>query len=75
MSEPSWLTRTMVDKPVCLGCSLFILLIFVAVIAVIFEWMLPGTPTNRDFFVWGSEAVNDYDKTVLIASELQQEGD
>lgn len=70
LSEPTMVTNIMVNSPVCLSCTIFGVLIFFAFLAVAFEWLLPMNPSRRDFFVWGSDTVNAFDKTLLIKSEL-----
>ena len=70
MSTPISCTNLMVNHPLCLVLVIFFLLIIISLATISFGWMLPNDPNNRDFFVWGSEEVNQYDKSLLISKEF-----
>lgn len=75
MSEPSFVTNLMVDSPRFVICSVFTVLIFCTVLTYAFDWLLPMKLSARDYLVWGSSPVNDFDKTLLIKSEIAKQGE
>lgn len=74
MSEPFFLTNLIVYAPVYFSCCIYSALFFVAIIIIANGWLEPNILTQRDYFVWGTEVVNGYDKLVLIEQESNRAG-
>ena len=72
MSQPSSVTNLMVNHPICVLVLFFFIAGVITISVVTFEWIFPNDPTERDFLVWGSEQVNQYDKSLLISEALIQ---
>ena len=50
-------------------------MILVSLVVFSQGWLLPNDQNSRDFYVWGSEVVNDYDKSVLIKEYLSTQSE
>ena len=70
MSNPICLTNVMVNCPICLLIFAFLTMFLIAMGVFMQDWLLPNDQSNRDFLVWGSEVVNEFDKAQLISDYL-----
>lgn len=70
LSEPIPLTNLMVRRPCCFLSTGFAILLVISAFAAVMGWLIPQDPYERDYFVWGDEYVNAYDKTLLASREL-----
>ena len=73
LSEPIFLTNAMVNCPVILIVIAFGFMLLISVVVISFDWLMPQSPSNRDFLVWGDPVVNEYDMGVLIKSYLKSQ--
>jgi len=66
LSTPISLTNMMVNKPICLVILALLVLGTITFVVLSLGWFLPNDQNSRDFLVWGSTTVNEYDKAALI---------
>jgi len=70
LSEPIPLTNIMVNRPLCMVLVAFTTMIVISGFVAYMGWLQPDEMHDRDYFVWGDEYVNNYDKSRLAQSEL-----
>ena len=72
LSKPFCLTNIMVNQPVCCICFALLIMVAISGITFLYDWVLPNDSNQRDFLVWGSDVVNDFDKKLLITEYLKE---
>lgn len=70
LSRPNCLTNLMVKYPCTIIIVGFLVLFIISAITVRQKWMMPSDLNFRDFQVWGSETLNQFDKSTLLSDEL-----
>ena len=75
MSNPNCLTKLIVNCPCCVLPVAVVIMILVSLVVFSQGWLLPNDQNSRDFYVWGSDVINDYDKSVLIKEYLSTQSE
>ena len=71
LSKPFWLSKLIVRFPIIILSSVFLFMIIMAVIVYVTGATTLTDSYYRDYLVWGSKLVNDYDLLVLTQKEVE----
>lgn len=70
LSTPNRLTNNMVDRPCCMICVGFVIMLLISMFTFYMEWLTPNNPNDRDYMVWGDPYVTNMDKSIQVSREL-----